>query len=130
MPRAELSSFVGRKLQVRQLKELVRTKRLLTLVGVGGVGKTRLATRLASEADAFFPAGSWFVDLAALDQASLVPRAVAVAVGAREDAAAPAWQGLAECFRSGRCLLLLDNCSTCSRQPRSSPRPCWTNVRH
>jgi predicted ATPase len=110
MPRTELSSFVGRKLQVRQLKELVRTRRLLTLVGVGGVGKTRRATRVASDVAAFFPAGFWFVDLAVLDQAGLVPRAVAMAVGAREEPATPVLQALAECFRSGRCLLLLDNC--------------------
>ncbi len=110
MRRGDLSSFVGRKVQIQQLKELVRTRRLVTLVGVGGVGKTRLAARVASEVQTFFTGGFWFVDLAAVDQASLVPHAVAVAVGARAETSAPVVPTLAERFRAGRCLLLVDNC--------------------
>jgi non-specific serine/threonine protein kinase len=110
MPPTILSSFVGRKEQGRQLKELVRTKRLVTLVGVGGVGKTRLATRVASQVAAEFTAGTRFVDLASVDHPSLVPRAVVLAIGALEEAETPVQQTLAEFFRAGRWLLILDNC--------------------
>jgi non-specific serine/threonine protein kinase len=109
MARGELSSFVGRKVQIRQLKELVRARRLVTLVGVGGVGKTRLATRVATELARYFAAGFWYVDLASVNEAGLLAQA-ASAVGIVEAPTTPVLLALAERFRGGRCLLVLDNC--------------------
>jgi predicted ATPase len=110
MWRAELSSFVGRTAQVRQLKALVRTTRLVTLIGVGGVGKTRLAARIASDIAPSFPGGVWFVELDPLDQPELVGHAVAMATGAKAEASGSVVQRIAEQLHTGRSLLVLDNC--------------------
>src|SRR4051794_36645368 len=60
---AELTSFVGRRREIRDVKRLLAGGRLVTLTGVGGTGKTRLALRVAAELRRTFPAGVWFVDL-------------------------------------------------------------------
>ncbi|MGH2520025.1 MAG: helix-turn-helix domain-containing protein, partial [Chloroflexota bacterium] len=71
---AELTSFVGREDEVQELLQLLRRDglHLVTLTGVGGVGKTRLAIRLARELAGDFTDGTWFVDLAPLAQPELV----------------------------------------------------------
>src|SRR5437660_10694118 len=82
----QLTSFVGREREIAELKQLLEGVRLLTLVGAGGVGKTRLAVRLASE---FIPAtrdGVWLVELAALADPALVSHALAAALDIRERA--------------------------------------------
>src|SRR5689334_14147564 len=61
---AELSTFIGRHRERREVKRLMATARLVTLTGIGGVGKTRLAQRVASEVRRAFPDGTWFVGLA------------------------------------------------------------------
>src|SRR5690349_5516598 len=61
---AELSSFVGRQRELREVKRLMASARLVTLAGTGGVGKTRLAQRVATEIRRAFPDGTWFVGLA------------------------------------------------------------------
>src|SRR5215467_5778999 len=74
---AELSTFVGREEEFAELCRLLRTNRLLTLTGTGGVGKTRLAIRLAHEVMRDYPDGVWFVDLGPLADPTLVARTVA-----------------------------------------------------
>ena len=107
---AELSSFVGRRLQVEQLGVLLRSTRLLTLTGTGGVGKTRLARRVASEVFDEYPDGVWWVDLAPLSNARLVPRAVAAALGIREQPRRSLVETLSDALHRSTVLLVLDNC--------------------
>src|SRR5205807_997705 len=75
----DASSFVGRDRELAELKALLGGTRLLTLAGTGGVGKTRLALELARAARLSYPGGAALVELAALDDARLVPDVVAAA---------------------------------------------------
>ena len=81
---AELTSFVGRQAELAKLSEVLGSARLLTLTGAGGVGKTRLAVRLASGLVSEFPDGVWFVDLAPLSAPDLVAQTVAAVLGISE----------------------------------------------
>ncbi|MEV4052534.1 LuxR C-terminal-related transcriptional regulator [Amycolatopsis sp. NPDC049688] len=105
---AELTSFVGRRQEVGAVKRLLAAARLVTLTGAGGVGKTRLALRVAADVRRAFPDGVWLVELADLGDPRLVPNAVAAALGLRgtSDQAA----GLAEYLEDRQLLLVLDNC--------------------
>ena len=82
--RAELTSFVGRQTERDVLTRLVRSQRLLTLVGAPGVGKTRLALQVAREALTDYSAGVYLVELAALHDPGLVAQAVADVLRLRE----------------------------------------------
>ena len=79
----EASSFVGRERELADLKALLRSTRLLTLAGVGGVGKTRLALELARAVETLHADGAVLVKLAALDDGRFVPHAVAAALDVR-----------------------------------------------
>ncbi len=78
---AELTSFVGRRPELREVKRLLATTRLLTLTGSGGAGKTRLALRAAADMSRGFPDGAWLVSLAPVQDPLLVPQAVFSALG-------------------------------------------------
>src|SRR4051794_22037189 len=78
---AELTSFVGRRAEITAIRRLLSTARLVTLAGPGGVGKTRLALRVAAESRSGYPGGVWFVPLAAVRAPALVAQTVAQAVG-------------------------------------------------
>jgi predicted ATPase/DNA-binding SARP family transcriptional activator len=102
------SSFVGRAREVRELTGLVDRARLVTLVGAGGSGKTRLANELAAQVAEDFAHGCWWVDLARAERSSELAADAAEAVGIRVDGdATPA---LVRWFRTRRGLLVLDNC--------------------
>src|SRR5215471_12268948 len=73
---AELTSFVGRRKELSDVKRLLTTTRLLTLTGSGGAGKTRLALRAAAELARSFPDGAWLVSLASIDDPLLLTQAV------------------------------------------------------
>jgi predicted ATPase/DNA-binding CsgD family transcriptional regulator len=107
---AEISSFIGREAAIAQVAELLSAHRLVTLSGPPGVGKTRLALRIASDLGPDFPDGIWLVELAALAEAGLVPAAVASALGLREDGQRTALELIGDHLRSARVLLMLDNC--------------------
>src|SRR5215210_4669928 len=77
----ETTSFVGRKRELTEIERRLGLTRLLTLSGAGGSGKTRLALRAAREIVGSFEDGVWWVDLASLSDAGLVPRRVASALG-------------------------------------------------
>ena len=107
---AYLSSFVGRHREIAQVRRLLEGTRLLTLTGTGGIGKTRLAVRVAEIALEEYADGSRLVELAALADPAMVPQAVAAAVGVREQPGRPLQQTLADALRPQRLLLVLDNC--------------------
>jgi predicted ATPase/DNA-binding XRE family transcriptional regulator len=107
---AELSSFVGREHELAALRDLLVSERLLTLVGVGGVGKTRVALRLASESVASYPDGVWLVELAPLAEPSLVAKAVASVLGILEQPKRPLQSVLIDVLTAKHMLLVMDNC--------------------
>jgi non-specific serine/threonine protein kinase len=107
---AESKSFIGRAREVAEVKRLVAANRLVTVTGPGGCGKTRLALRVAGDLVAGFPDGVWLTELAGLSDPTLVPQAVATALGLREEAGRPISEALAAHAAPRRLLLLLDNC--------------------
>jgi len=109
LPR-ELTSFVGREREIAALVRELAASRLLTLTGVGGVGKTRLALEVAERRRAAFADGAVFVSLAPLGDPAMVPRAVVSALGLRPERDRPALETLLSRLRSRELLLVLDNC--------------------
>jgi predicted ATPase/DNA-binding SARP family transcriptional activator len=105
-----LTSFVGREREIEEVKRLISATRLLTLTGAGGSGKTRLAIRAATDLVDDFADGAWWVELAALADPALVPRAVANALGVREIPNQPMNRTLVEDLHTRHMLLVLDNC--------------------
>jgi predicted ATPase/DNA-binding SARP family transcriptional activator len=103
--------LVGRREEIDTIGALVRSEgvRFLTLTGVGGAGKTRLALQAAHELADAFQDGVFFVDLSHLDDPSLVPSQIAHTLGADEHGDQPLSQTLAQHLRKRRLLLLLDN---------------------
>jgi predicted ATPase len=127
----QLTSFIGRSVELAEVQRLLSTTRLLTLTGVGGCGKTRPAgspgdCREEVAEDRFpqdtthnlqstlsqpqFTEGVWLVELASLSDPALVLRAVAAALGLREAAGQPLVELLLNSLRSRAILILLDNC--------------------
>ena len=106
----QLSSLVGREQLVTDVAELVRSDRLVTVCGVGGVGKTRLTLEVGAELASEFPDGVWVVELAAVGDGSAVPAAIATVVGITPQGDVPLLDTVAEALAGRRMLLLLDNC--------------------
>ncbi len=107
---AELTSFVGRRRELAELPGILATSRLLCLTGAGGVGKTRLAVRLAHDLKGHFRDGAWLVDLAGLSLPELVPQTVATALGFRAGRHRSARDVLTDTLRDRDLLLILDTC--------------------
>ena len=124
----QLTSFVGRAREVREVRALLGRTRLLTLTGSGGVGKTRLALEAAAGVVDDYPDGLWYVDLAPLADPVLVAPAVGYAGGVAEQAGVPAEVTLTEVLGDRRILLLLDNCEhlveSCARLADALLRVC------
>ncbi|MGE5691355.1 MAG: ATP-binding protein [Pseudomonadota bacterium] len=109
VPRAA-TPLVGREDELAALRELLHESRIVTLVGPGGAGKTRLALELGSVAPDDYPGGAYFVDLSSVRDARYVPDAIASAVGVREVPGVPAREALPRHMaRIGRSLLIVDN---------------------
>ncbi len=105
-----LTEIVGRAREARAVRALLLQSRLVTLTGAGGVGKTRLSLRVAEEGAAEQPGGAWFVDLAPLQDAALVPQAVALLLGVKTESGRSCSETLAANLRDQSLLLILDNC--------------------
>lgn len=106
----QLTSFVGRDKELKEVGQLLATAHLLTLTGPGGTGKTRLELQLAAEHLESFPDGVWLVELAPVTEPLLVAQAVAAAVGLPLQGERPASEVLIDFLKPKRLLLLLDNC--------------------
>ncbi|MFJ8462715.1 ATP-binding protein [Streptomyces swartbergensis] len=106
----ETTSFVDRRGELTQGRELLARARLVTLTGPGGVGKTRLAARVAARVQRAFPDGVRFVHLSGLHDPALVPLAAADALGLHDHSAQPPLDALVEQVRDRRLLLVVDNC--------------------
>ena len=106
----EPNSFIGRERELAELRQMLDRTRALTLCGPGGIGKTRIALRLLALAEAEFPDGVWFVELADLQQADLVVSRIAGVIGITEEAGRPLLETLGDALRPRQMLLALDNC--------------------
>ncbi|KAA1250607.1 protein kinase [Mycobacterium simiae] len=107
---APLNGFVGRRPELAQLRALVAASRLVTLTGVGGVGKTTLALHAAHEAQTDFPDGVWLVELADLREGALLVEVVAAALGVRDQSAKALIEVLVDYLVGREALVVLDNC--------------------
>ena len=105
-----LTEFLGREPEIADVEARLEHARLLTLTGAGGVGKTRLALRIAEDVAADYDAGVWFVDLARLSDGALVVRAVATVLGIREQPNRSLVDVLCDFLAAKKLLLILDNC--------------------
>ena len=103
------TSFVGRRRELSEARRLLGDARLLTLTGVGGVGKTRLALRLAADVRRTFPDGVWLADLAELRDGELVPQTVIAALGLRDDSTRLPGDTLLEYLADKQLLLVFDD---------------------
>ncbi|UZG60361.1 protein kinase domain-containing protein [Rhodococcus opacus] len=106
----ELTSFVGRRSELSDTKAMMADSHLVTLTGIGGVGKTRLALRVAENRRRDFDDGVWLVELAELSDGSSLTDVVAGALGLRDHSATPLHEVLLEFLASRELLLVLDNC--------------------
>jgi len=106
---AERSSFVGRRAELAELRRLLGSARLVTLVGPGGVGKTRLALRAATELRRSFPGGVALADLSAVPEPAQVAQQVAAALDVRDSSGRWLPAAVAEVLGEERVLLVLDN---------------------
>jgi predicted ATPase/DNA-binding CsgD family transcriptional regulator len=106
----DVTSFVGRRAELAEAKRLLGGTRLLTLVGPGGVGKTRLALRIAADVRRTFTGGVCFVELPDLHDAKLLPHTVAESLGLRDSATEWTPASLVSYLADLHLLLVLDNC--------------------
>jgi predicted ATPase len=104
------TGFVGRNEELTELAAALTDSSVVTLIGFGGVGKTRLALQVAADAVARFPEGVWFVDLGPVVDASFVPAAVATALQLPERRHGTIDDGIVAALRRKRALLVVDNC--------------------
>jgi predicted ATPase/DNA-binding winged helix-turn-helix (wHTH) protein len=105
-----LTAFIGRRQALAEVREKVHGSRLVTLVGAGGTGKTRLSLEAARQLSSDFPDGVWLVELAPLADAALVAATIAATLGARAEPGTPPLAPVETVLRGQRALLLLDNC--------------------
>jgi predicted ATPase/DNA-binding SARP family transcriptional activator/uncharacterized protein HemY len=106
----QLTRFLGRERELAAVKELLATHRLVTLTGVGGGGKTRLALQVAADRLSSFTDGVWLVELAPVRDPALVLPAAAAVFGVREQPGRPLLASLTAFLQPKNLLLVLDNC--------------------
>jgi predicted ATPase/DNA-binding CsgD family transcriptional regulator len=107
---AEATSFIGRRRELAEVRTKLAGTRLVSLVGPGGVGKTRVAIRAATDRKRAFPGGAWLVELADVTEPALVGNAVVAALDLRDQAATDPSALLLSYLRDKQLLLVVDNC--------------------
>lgn len=108
---AALSGLVDRRRELADLKRLLESSRMVTLLGIGGIGKTRLALAVAHELSRAFPDGVWVVNLAPLTEPALLEEVIESTLGLRDQGSnGSAPSGLAGFLAERQVLLVLDNC--------------------
>ncbi|MEO3855424.1 LuxR C-terminal-related transcriptional regulator [Acrocarpospora sp. B8E8] len=107
---AETTSFIGRRRELAEVRKKLTEARLVSLVGPGGVGKTRVAIRIATDLGRGFPGGAWFVELAEVRDPALVGDAVIVALDLRNQVVTDPLALLLSYLRDKELLLVMDNC--------------------
>ncbi len=107
---AEVTSFIGRRRELAEVRKRLTEARLVSLVGPGGVGKSRLAIRIAADLSRGFRGGSWLVELADVLDPALVSNAVMAALGLRDQSASEPLALLLGYLRDKNLLLVVDNC--------------------
>ena len=107
---SSLSTFIGRESEIAHVRSLVEASRLVTLTGAGGSGKTRLALQVAADLLDGSGDGVWFVELAPLADAEQIPKAVAAALGIRDEPTWSSLESLLDALGRQNALLVLDNC--------------------
>ena len=107
---SELTSFLGRAAETSELSRLIASHRMVTVTGVGGMGKTRIALHVASRLLDSYPDGVWLVELAAISDPQLVVAEVANRLGVRETSGLPLLQAITDELRPRNCMIVLDNC--------------------
>ena len=121
-----LTSFIGREAEVADVESFLETERLVTLIGAGGCGKTRLAQELAAGR----ANGAWWVDLSAVAEGELVVGAIAASIEVKEVSGTPLLETVKQALEEGPVLLLLDNCEhlteACARSADALLRACAT----
>lgn len=106
----QLTSFIGREQELAQVKELLSQSRMLTLIGAGGSGKTRLALQVATSILESYPDGVWLIELASLSDPALLMQTITAVLGIREQAGQPSLTAVTDFVCDKSILLLLDNC--------------------
>lgn len=106
----QLTSFIGRENEMKQLKSLLKPNRLITLSGSGGTGKTSLALQIGAEMIDEFTNGVWFVDLAPLFEPLLLPQTFLKVFGLKEDQSKTMEETLCDYLKNKQILIILDNC--------------------
>ncbi len=106
----QITSFIGREQQLEQARQRLASAHLLTLIGPGGTGKTRLSLQLAADMLPQFQDGVWFVELAPITDPSLVLRTLAAVFGLREQMGMPLHDLLIDYLRLKELMLVVDNC--------------------
>ncbi len=106
----QVNAFIGRARERADLRRLLAGSRLVTLLGMGGLGKTRLSLQVAGELLGQFPDGVWFIDLAPIRDPALVTGELAQVLGVREEPGRALLQTVCAHLKSLRVLLVLDNC--------------------
>lgn len=107
---SQLTSFIGRGKEIAAVKQELTQHRLVTLVGPGGTGKSRLSLQVAADVLDMYPDGVWFVELASLSDPELVPQTILSTLSLSEQKGKTALQTLEDHLRDKKLLFLLDNC--------------------
>jgi predicted ATPase/DNA-binding CsgD family transcriptional regulator len=107
---AEVTSFVGRRRELAEIRKRLATSRMVSLVGPGGVGKTRLGLRIATDLARGFADGAWFVELAEVRDPSHLTNVLLASLDLRDQAAAQPMQIVVAHLRDKQLLLVIDNC--------------------
>ena len=126
---AQLTSFIGREREVAAIGSLLETNRLVSLVGVGGTGKTRLMVQVAGDVAGRFADGTWLVELAPLSEPELVLPEVARALGIPDSPGQPLIEAVTDFLREKDLLLLVDNCEHLIEAAADLATRCWARVR-